>query len=148
MMAGRGSLSALGNSLVELEQAEHERLLDAEALLRGCRFASAIAFGLYALEIDLKIVICRRLDLTQLPKVFQTHSREDLLLHTGLSNKISRVKRPKSLKSHWDELLLLPAVDDLRYSHDPRWDEALATKTLHLLTDQASGVIPWLKKQY
>jgi hypothetical protein len=146
-MATKGSLSALGTSLADLELAAKERLLDAEALLSARRFASSIAFGLYALEIELKIAICRRLDLTQLPKVFHTHNLEELLLYTGLSNKIARVKRPKLLKSHWDTLLRLPAIDNLRYGQNVDWDEALARDTIFRLNDKISGVIPWLKKQ-
>jgi hypothetical protein len=146
-MARKSQLSARGNSLIELQEAARERLRHAEALLNSGRFASSIAFGLYALEIELKIAICRRLDLNSLPIVFQTHSHEDLLVYTGLSNKIAQVKRPKAMKSNWDELVQLPGIDELRYSYDPSRNKALARKTLHQLTDKASGVIPWLKKQ-
>jgi hypothetical protein len=146
-MAGRGSLAKLGNPVSELEAAARERLLDAEALLSAGRFASSIAFGLYALEIELKVVICRRLDLEALPIIFQTHDRKGLLMFAGLSKKIKRVKRPLSLKKNWDELIELPEIDTLRYTHDPRWDEPKARRVLQLLCDKNGGVIPWVKKQ-
>ena len=55
MMAGERSYAKLGATRTSLQQAANDRLLDAEALLQAGRFASAIAEGLYALEITLKV---------------------------------------------------------------------------------------------
>jgi hypothetical protein len=146
-MAVIGSLSARGALVGELDHAARERAADAEALLAAGRYASSIASGLYSLEIELKVVICRRMDLPSLPKAFQTHDLEDLMVLTGLSNRIPRVKRPRLLKMHWDEVTDLPGLDRLRYDHDPGWDEVLAKRVHHILFDPRGGVIPWLRKQ-
>ena len=146
-MAGRGSLSKPGPSVAGLESAAAERFRDAEALLQVGRFAAAIAFGLYAVGIELKVVVCRRLDLFHLPTIFQTHDLTDLMVHSGRSSKIHRVKRPRNLGSHWNEILELPDTNTLRYGDDTRWDRAMAGRTLHVLNHPPGGVIPWLRRQ-
>lgn len=148
-MAGRDSLTKLNPdaSVAVLGTAARERLLDAEVLLQAGRFASAIAFGLYALEIELKVVICRRLDLSALPIIIQTHDLSGLTLHSGLVTKIQRVKRPRDLSKNWNELLKLPSTDELRYDLDPSWDERKAERVLRLLRDAPNGVLPWLRRQ-
>ncbi len=147
MMAGE-RLTKLGALASDLEQAAEDRFEDAKALLLAGRHAAAIAHGFYALEIRLKVLICRRLDVPKLPHVFQTHSLEALMLHTGLANKIRGVKRPRAVAKNWDELLaLFQQVDQIRYQPDPKWDERLAKRVLHQLGDPPNGVLLWLKKQ-
>jgi hypothetical protein len=149
-MSGGRSLTTLGNAVSDLEQTALDRLEDAEVLLRAGRYPSAIAFGLYALEIQFKVVICRRLDVASLPRVFETHELEALMLHSGLSNKVRRVKRPKALQKNWDELLQLSktySIDQFRYRPDPAWDEQLAKRVLHQLRDPPNGLLLWLRKQ-
>lgn len=132
----------------DLHQAAHDRLEDAEVLFDGRRFGSAIAMGLYALEIALKSAICRRLDLDYLPDQFFIHDLDKLLIFSGLSNKIARIKRPRNIKKNWEELVPhARRIDLFRYSSDPSWDETLARKVLHQLRDQPNGVLPWLAKQ-
>jgi hypothetical protein len=62
-MADGRSLTKSGAPLSDLEGAATERLDDAEALLKAGRYAAAIMSGYYSLEIRLKIIICRRLQL-------------------------------------------------------------------------------------
>jgi hypothetical protein len=141
-------LTQLGASVGELEQAARDRLDDAQALLDAGRYASAIAHGLYALEIRLKLVICSRLDITNLPKVFQIHDLGALMLHSGLSIKIRDTKRPRGVAKNWDELKQLSEnLDGYRYKSDPSWDERLARTVLHQLTDPTHGVLIWLANQ-
>jgi hypothetical protein len=146
-MPSATKFSKLGAPAGELEHAAEERLRDARALLEAGRFATSIACGVYALEIELKVLICRRLDLLSLPTAFQTHDLDDLLLLAGVSNRMKQVKRPRQLKRNWDELADLPSTDQLRYSLDPGWDEVRARGVLELLSDPKNGVIPWLRKQ-
>lgn len=65
-MAGE-RLTRLGALTVDLDQAAQERLDDAEVLMRGGRYAAAITYAFYALEIRLKVLICHRLDIPNLP---------------------------------------------------------------------------------
>jgi len=150
MSKGR-SLSALGGSAADLEQASNDRLEDARILHNAGRYPSAIAFGLYSLEIAIKVVVCRRLDLINLPRVFETHDLEDLMLHSGLSEKIKRVKRPRALFKNWNDLVQLTKpepVDKYRYNNDPAWDKQRSERVLHQLSDPPHGLLLWLKKQY
>lgn len=138
----------LKGPLEELNAAALDRMKDAEVLLEGGRFGSAIAMGLYALEIALKSAICRRLDLDSLPEPFFIHDLNELLILSGLSKKIRRIKRPFMVTRYWDDLSQLAGnLDRFRYSSDPSWDETLARKVLHQLRDQPNGVLPWLAKQ-
>jgi hypothetical protein len=148
-MAVERSLTKLGASVSDLDQASRERLDDAEVLLRGGRYAAAIIHGLYALEIKLKVIICRRLDILNMPRVFETHDLEALMLHTGLDRKIRNVKRPKEVAQNWHELLdLADDLEGLRYRPDPvKWNRHKAELVLHQLRDPSHGVLLWLTKQ-
>jgi hypothetical protein len=149
MMDSKGFLPhASGASVGQLDGAWQERLDDAEALYREKRYASAIAMGLYALEIRLKAIICKKLDITSLPRHFQIHNLDALMVLSGLSGKIRKVKRPRGVLKNWDELRALSeSLDDLRYIPDPKWDHKLAQKVLGQLRDAPDGVLPWLSKQ-
>lgn len=141
-------LKKLGTSLADLGLSALDRLDDAEALFQAGRYASCIVHALYALEI--KVILCRRLDVAALPTIFQTHDLEALLLHTGLSFKIQKVKRPSGVASNWDELLATSKrkeVQAARYSPHPALDHSLAEKTLHQLRGTPSGVLQWLDKR-
>lgn len=146
-MAG-GSFTKPGAPVANLEAAARERLADAEALFSAGRYHSAIAMGLYALEILVKEVVCKRLDIQRLPRPFEIHDLESLLIVSGLSGKINRIKRPRGVKDNWDALVeLAEGIDKFRYSADPAWDRALAEKTLRQLRDPPNGVLLWLSKQ-
>jgi hypothetical protein len=117
-MAGEKKFAKLGTKLVALEEAATDRLGDAEVLIQGGCYSSAITMELYALEISLKIAICRRLDVNALPVEFQIHDFDGLLVLSGLSNRLG-LKEHTVIKKNWDFLLIEygPAhVNDLRYS--------------------------------
>ncbi len=146
-MASGSFLKARGK-LADLEVAAQDRLLDAEALFVAGRFASTIAMGLYALEIALKVQICRRLDRDDLPEPFAIHKLEELLVAAGLANKIRKVKRPRGVWANWQELVWLSRdIEKFRYTTNVDWNEALATKTLRELREPPCGVLLWLSKQ-
>jgi hypothetical protein len=83
-MAGGSKLSTLGAMLADLQQAAADRLQDADALFAAGRYASAIAMGVYSLEIHLKVRVCQRINLSALPKMFEIRDLEGLLVVTGL----------------------------------------------------------------
>ena len=90
-----------GATVAELDLAWPDRLADAEVLLAGGRHGLAIATGLYALEVRLKVLIGRRLDLDKLPRAFETHDLVSLLLLAGLSRRNLR-KPARGVKQSWD----------------------------------------------
>lgn len=147
-MAGDRSFAKLGAPVNELDKAAVERLADAELLLAADRYSSAVMMGLYALEIRLKVLICRRLDLDQLPRAFEIHDLESLLVLAGLSRKIRSIKRPRGVHKNWLELLRASEeLNEFRYAAKPGWDKTWASQVLSQLRDQPNGVLPWLSKQ-
>ena len=61
-----------------------DRLAEGKALLAASYHAWAMATGLFALEIRLKVLICKRLKIDKLPRAFEIHDLDGLLLlHTS-----------------------------------------------------------------
>jgi len=120
-------------SAEDLELAAEERLQDAEALFEAERYATSIAYGILALEVRLKVVVCRHLDLKALPVVLKTHNLEHLILYAGLSRKIDQVKRPRQLRDNWQSLLKTSlAVNNIRYKpHPEHWTRRRAARSCH-----------------
>ena len=142
----REGFARLGQALADLEQAWQDRMADAEALLAAGRNALAIATGLYAVEIRLKTVICRRLDLEQLPRAFEVHDLLGLLTLAELSRRIER-KPAKSVKENWDAVMNhVPRLNDFRYTPDAGWTAAQAREFFRQLRDPPHGVLVWLGK--
>lgn len=144
-MAGDKRFSRLGTKVADLGQAAADRLLDAEVLRAGERHASAIAMGLYALEITLKIAICRRLDLDALPVDFRIHDFDGLLILTGLSRRI-RKRQFAGVRRNWTPILEefnTKQINKLRYSSSNFTDEQVGT-FLDQLRDPTHGVMTWL----
>jgi hypothetical protein len=148
-MAGDGKLTTSGARLIDLETACQDRLSDAESLFNSGRHAAAIAAGLYALEIGLKVKICKRLALKELPRAFEIHDLDGLLVLTGLSRLLNgpAMKRSK-VKRNWDEIRTASGqLNDLRYLPADRWDAAQAKRFLYQLKDEDDGALTWLLKQ-
>ena len=79
--------------------------LDADFVMRS--FASAIAMGIYSLEIHLKVRICQKLNLQHCRRPFEIHDLEGLLVIAGFSRDgIPRRRRREEL----DRLLI--SLDD------------------------------------
>jgi hypothetical protein len=113
-MAGGSKFATLGTPLTDLQAAATERLVDAEALLANGRFPSAIAMGIYSLEIHLKVRICQRLSLQAMPKAFEIHELDALLVLTGLQAALDSSSR--TVQSNWEEIKNQALqINDLRY---------------------------------
>jgi hypothetical protein len=141
MNMDRGFTKA-GTTRDDLEAAWQDRLADAEAALAG-----AIAGALYALEIRLKVLVYKRLDLEYLPRAFEIHDLDSLLLLAGLSRRILR-KGATEVKANWDEVLTQSQeLNDLRYTADQNWSHAQADAVVRRIKDPPHGVLPWLSKQ-
>ncbi|VTT99872.1 Uncharacterized protein OS=Beggiatoa sp. PS GN=BGP_6287 PE=4 SV=1 [Gemmataceae bacterium] len=135
-----------GSSLAELNAAWPDRLKDAEALLAAGRHGFALATALYALEIRLKVLICVRLELDHLPRAFEIHELDQLLVLAGLSRRVER-KPARNVKRNWDQIRLMEAhLNEFRYRADANWTATQVQNMLHQLCNPKNGVITWLGK--
>lgn len=144
------SYSSPGESLSNLQAAYLDRLGEANELFALGRYGSAIALGLYALEIYLKVRICLRLDLPALPKPFQVHELDSLLVLSGLQARMDRLGNHPT-KIHWGELSTssMKAIhsNELRYQPNANWSRSEAATVLHRIQDPTEGVLTWLLAQ-
>jgi hypothetical protein len=146
-MAQDQRFTKLGAPLADLDLAWKDRLEDALALLNAGRHASAILMGLYALEINLKTRICRKLDLEHLPRAFEIHDLEGLLLLAGLSKRMSSKRAQKTL-GHWDFIVKTSArLNELRYGPVLRVTESDAQAFFSGLNQAPDGVLLWRQRQ-
>ena len=145
-MAAGPKFSTLGADVADLQAAAADRLLDAEALFAAGRFAPAIAMGVYSLEIQPKVRICQRLNLAALPRPFEIHELDGLLVLSGL--QAARDSASPLVKKNWldvnNESLL---INDLRYSASTNRTQTDAHSFLQQLRDPPEGVLPWLLAQ-
>jgi hypothetical protein len=145
-MGGGSRFSTLGTQVNDLEAAATDRLLDAEALFAAGRFASAVAMGVYALEIQLKVLICRRLNLTALPRAFEIHDIESLLVLSG--HQSSKDSAHTDVKFNWENTVSRSLeINEMRYSASVNWNQTDAGEFFQQLRDPPNGVLPWLLSQ-
>jgi hypothetical protein len=144
------SFSKFGAKLVDLQAAFPDRLAEAEVLFNTAHYGTAIALGIYALEIYLKIRICQRLDLDELPRPFQTHDLDGLLVLSGLKRRMDGLG-VHPVKASWASLtglLSKEPVDVLRYKGNTNYSRAQAEDILYnQIQHQADGVLTWLQQQ-
>jgi len=145
-MAGGPKFSAFGARLADLQVAAVDRLQDAELLFAQGRFASSIAMGVYSLEIHLKVRICLKLNLGALPKPFEIHDLEGLLVLCGL--RAAYDTAPAAVQRNWDDVARQAIeINDLRYLPNGNWTQAQTVTFLQQLRDPPDGVLPWLSAQ-
>jgi hypothetical protein len=145
-MASDRLFTSLGASARELESAWPDRLQDAIVLRDGGRSSAAVAMAIYALEIRLKLRICRHLDIEKLPRPCETHDLRGLLVLTGLSRAIR--KRPfKRVLTNWNEIVKVgESVPASRYKPEPGIPE-LAEQVIAKLNNPNDGILPWISSQ-
>jgi hypothetical protein len=142
--------TTFGATLADLQAAYPDRLAEANELLGQSRHGSAIALGLYALEIYLKVRICLRLDLDALPTAFQTHELDGLLVLSGLKRRMDHLGI-HPVKANWDVLsspsMRSQHVNDCRYKANAYWTPDRAVDVLSKIQDPNDGVLTWLLAQ-
>ena len=145
-MAGEQKFTKPGTQLTDLELAWADRLLDAECLLTSRRHASAIVMGLFSLEIILKVVICRNLNIKHLPRAFEIHDLDGLLLLSGLSSRINE-STAAPVRANWSLLVRTSErLNDMRYTPNAQWTLADATDFFDQLRSKPDGVLTWLSR--
>jgi hypothetical protein len=146
-MPARGEFTRPGATRADLEAAWQDRLAEAQSLHAAGHHAGAIAAALYALEIRLKVLVCRKLDLDHLPKAFEIHDLDSLLLLAGLSRRMER-RSARKVKGNWEEVLdLAGELNTIRYQPAIKWTGRHAADLLTQLTDAGNGVMSWLSRQ-
>jgi len=147
--AGRGAKGLLTETtLANLEIAWGEREEEARALSQLGFHSTAVALRLYALEIQLKIAICRHLGLPSLPSACKTHDLSELLVFTGRWRELQ--DSPHSpVRLNWDILLAYSQakLNNLRYQPRADLDLADAANIDEALDDPVNGVRAWLSKR-
>src|SRR4051794_33829779 len=119
-MAGEAKFAKLGAQLADLQIAAGDRLLDAEALFASDRFASAIAMGVYSLEIQLKVRICQKLNLQALPRPFEIHELEGLLILSGL--RAAYDSAAAVVRKNWEDVSdQAMLINKLKYKPHINW---------------------------
>lgn len=139
-----------GERREQLEFALRERLADARALHDSGRAVASIMMGVYCLEIALKVQICRRLDLDALPRPFQTHDLEDLLVLSGLS-RVMKQPGSEHIDLRFRQILGdYGNLDKLRYGQGAEYDQNQSGELLERLGDpnpEVEGLLGWLSRQ-
>jgi hypothetical protein len=148
-MANERRFDKFRAKLPDLEIAAEDRLNDATALFNSHRYASAIAMGLYAVEISLKVAICKILDLDALPQPFEIHELDGLLILAGLSKRLNSSTNTE-VRANWDQVTGNSSqynLNDLRYLPAANSTDAQASEFLRCINDESTGVLPWIKSQ-
>ena len=103
--------------------------------------------GLYAVEISLKARICRKLSISHLPRAFEIHDLDGLLLLAGLSSRILGKSAIKT-RANWDFIVRTSEkINEMRYTPSVRWTDADASEFFRQLDELPTGFFPWLARQ-
>jgi hypothetical protein len=146
-MANERSFASLGAKLNDLNAAWTDRLKDAETLRLAARYSTAITMGLYALEIRLKVRICQKLDLPSLPRPFEIHDLEGLLIVGGLRKPLN-MKNARHVKANWTKLKeTAKGLNELRYQSGLAKNQQESDDFFDQLIDPNDGVLPWISTQ-
>ncbi len=146
-MATEQRFTKPGTTLNDLEIAWFDRLTDADALMTSGRHASAIVMGLFSLEILLKVFICRKLAIKHLPRAFEIHDLDGLLLLSGLSSRINE-KTEFPVRANWSFLVRSSErLNEMRYSANSGWSQNDAVEFFDQLRGEPNGVLTWLLRQ-
>ena len=135
-------------TLADLETAWQERDVEAAILEADGHGTTSLALRLYALEIRVKTLICKRLVLDHLPKHCKTHEPPELLLFTGFSSELDDSINAK-IRRNWDLLVLFgkERLNSLRYLPSAKalngYDLGFL---LTALDDPNDGVLAWLSR--
>jgi hypothetical protein len=132
----------------ELENITAIRIKEAEILLMADCYQGAYYLAGYALECTLKACIARQVKEFDFPdkkltNASYTHKFADLVITAGLKQKLTeQEKQNEEFKLNW-------AVA-IEWSEESRYKFAITKQEAHdlfsAITDNESGILPWLKK--
>jgi HEPN domain-containing protein len=132
----------------ELEQLAEIRLKEAEILLNANCHHGAYYLAGYALEFTLKACIAKQIKAFDFPDKklandCYTHDLTKLFITAGLKQELSeQEKQNEDFKLNW-------AVAS-KWSEESRYENSIgeqeANNLYNAITDNSSGILPWLKK--
>jgi hypothetical protein len=131
----------------DLEKLAEIRILEAEALLSAKLYQGAYYLIGYALECLLKACIAKQVNSFDFPNKKLTndsftHDLRKLLITAGLSDALNyQESQDKDFKFNW--ALAIKWSEESRYDHSI--SEKDAQELYEAITNQNSGVLPWLK---
>jgi hypothetical protein len=132
----------------ELENITTIRIKEAEILLMADCYQGAYYLAGYALECTLKACIARQVKEFDFPdkkltNASYTHKLADLVITAGLKQKLTeQEKQNEEFKLNWAVVI--------EWSEESRYKFAITKQEAHdlfsAITDNESGILPWLKK--
>ena len=132
----------------ELENITAIRIKEAEILLMADCYQGAYYLAGYALECTLKACIARQVKEFDFPdkkltNASYTHKLADLVITAGLKQKLTeQEKQNEEFKLNWAVVI--------EWSEESRYKFAITKQEAHdlfsAITDNESGILPWLKK--
>ncbi|WP_165245264.1 hypothetical protein [Paludisphaera soli] len=144
---GRAPHGLIETTLVHLQTAWVEREQEAKAMRDLGFHSTAAALRLYSLEILVKVVICKRLNLPSLPAACKSHNLAELLVFTGAWLEM---QDPSSslVRLNWDTLVEASreGLNDLRYQPREELSLEAAAEIDEALDEPENGVLAWLLK--
>lgn len=132
----------------ELENLAALRIKEAEILLTADCYQGAYYLVGYALECTLKACIAKQVKEFDFPDKklandSYTHKLADLVITAGLKQKLSeQEKQNKEFRLNW--AIVIEWSEESRYKFTITKQEAHDLFTA--ITDNESGILPWLKK--
>lgn len=83
------ALKFIEQDATTLRNAYHERKAEYDVLRSAGRWPGAILYAGTLLELALKLVMCKHLEVSNLPTIFQVHDLELLLCCSGLRTRLT-----------------------------------------------------------
>ena len=132
----------------DLEELAAIRIKEADVLLTADCYQGAYYLQGYALECMLKACIAKQVKEFDFPDKklandCYTHKLADLVITAGLKQKLAeQEKQNKEFKLNWAVVI--------EWSEESRYKFAITKQEAHnfftAITDNESGILPWLKK--
>lgn len=124
-----------------------ERLQEAECLIANGHFGGAYYIGGYAIELALKAVVCKKLDIEMfekeavprhISKAFMIHNLLDLVFLAGLRNELMRAcEKDGFLLDCWSLIS--------NWSEQRRYDLPCNAQTAKIFINSLKHVLRWLQ---
>jgi hypothetical protein len=133
--------------LADLEPARAEREEEARELIAQGYNSTGLALRLYSLEIRLKTLISKQLNLSRLPRACKTHNLAELIIFTGMLEELDQTANV-AIRQNWDLLVKYSEqrLNDQRYLPRDSLDLPEFSRHMIALDDPQNGVLTWLSK--
>jgi hypothetical protein len=127
-----------------------ERLQEAECLIGNGHFGGAYYIGGYAIELALKAVICKKLDIEifdkeevprHISKSFMIHDLSDLVILAGMARDVQKISQEDDIfQESWSR------VSD--WSEQRRYELACQAEYAEVFVISSKIIIQWLQKYW